>query len=119
MDSCFFGNSGAEANEAAIKLARLHGRRRRGIDRPIILTARASFHGRTLAAVTATGHSHPEVVAAIENGTVPDCLHSFHPEAGDVVYLPSGTVHAIGGGIVMVPAILALTNKKTRNPSES
>jgi acetylornithine aminotransferase len=54
-DRVFFCNSGAEANEAAIKLARLHGRRRRGIDRPIILTARASFHGRTLAAVTATG----------------------------------------------------------------
>ncbi|WP_063406187.1 MULTISPECIES: aspartate aminotransferase family protein [Prochlorococcus] len=54
-DSVFFCNSGAEANEAAIKLARKHAHRRRGIDRPIILTANSSFHGRTLAAISATG----------------------------------------------------------------
>ncbi|MFM9073773.1 MAG: aspartate aminotransferase family protein [Cyanobium sp.] len=54
-DRVFFCNSGAEANEAAIKLARKHGHQERGIERPLILTAEASFHGRTLAAVTATG----------------------------------------------------------------
>ncbi len=54
-DSVFFCNSGAEANEAAIKLARKHGHINRGIDRPIILTAKQSFHGRTLAAISATG----------------------------------------------------------------
>jgi len=54
-DKVFFCNSGAEANEAAIKLARKHGHVVRGIERPLILTAEASFHGRTLAAVTATG----------------------------------------------------------------
>jgi acetylornithine aminotransferase len=54
-DKVFFCNSGAEANEAAIKLARKHGHMVRGIERPVILTAEASFHGRTLAAVTATG----------------------------------------------------------------
>jgi len=54
-DAVFFCNSGAEANEAAIKLARKHGHRVRGIEDPLILTAEASFHGRTLAAVTATG----------------------------------------------------------------
>jgi acetylornithine/N-succinyldiaminopimelate aminotransferase len=59
-DKVFFCNSGAEANEAAIKLARKHGHTVRGIDAsaergPLILTAQASFHGRTLAAVTATG----------------------------------------------------------------
>ena len=59
-DTVFFCNSGAEANEAAIKLARKHGRIARGIgsnsaESPIILTAQASFHGRTLATVTATG----------------------------------------------------------------
>ena len=54
-DSVFFCNSGSEANEAAIKLARKHGHLRRGIEQPVILTAAASFHGRTLAAVTATG----------------------------------------------------------------
>ena len=53
--SVFFCNSGAEANEAAIKLARKHGHTRRGITQPVILTAMSSFHGRTLAAVTATG----------------------------------------------------------------
>jgi acetylornithine aminotransferase len=54
-DRVFFCNSGAEANEAAIKLARKHGHGVRGIERPLILTAQASFHGRTLAAVSATG----------------------------------------------------------------
>jgi acetylornithine aminotransferase len=58
FDRVFFCNSGAEANEAAIKLARKHGHSVRGIpsdQAPLILTAQASFHGRTLAAVTATG----------------------------------------------------------------
>lgn len=55
LDRVFFCNSGAEANEAAIKLARKHGHLVRGIEQPLILTAQASFHGRTLAAVTATG----------------------------------------------------------------
>ena len=58
-DAVFFCNSGAEANEGAIKLARKHGHQVRGIGTdgpgPLILTAQASFHGRTLAAVTATG----------------------------------------------------------------
>ncbi len=54
-DRFFFCNSGAEANEAAIKLARKHGHLARQIAEPLILTAEASFHGRTLAAVTATG----------------------------------------------------------------
>jgi len=55
FDRVFFCNSGAEANEAAIKLARKHGHSVRGIEQPLILSAQASFHGRTLAAVTATG----------------------------------------------------------------
>ncbi len=60
FDRVFFCNSGAEANEAAIKLARKHGHTVRGIGNepgrgPLILTAQASFHGRTLAAVSATG----------------------------------------------------------------
>lgn len=56
MDRVFFCNSGAEANEAAIKIARLHGHEK-GIDRPQIITARHSFHGRTLATLSATGNS--------------------------------------------------------------
>ncbi len=55
MDKVFFGNSGAEANEAAIKIARLHGHRR-GIATPTIIVAENSFHGRTLATLTATGN---------------------------------------------------------------
>ncbi len=54
MDKVFFGNSGAEANEAAIKLARLYGKQQ-GIERPNIIVASGSFHGRTLATLSATG----------------------------------------------------------------
>lgn len=55
MDRVFFGNSGAEANEAAIKLARLHGNRK-GVKSPTIVVMDNSFHGRTLATLTATGN---------------------------------------------------------------
>ena len=55
IDACFFGNSGAEANEAAIKLARLYGHQR-GIDNPAIIVMEHSFHGRTMATLTATGN---------------------------------------------------------------
>ncbi|MFP6807091.1 MAG: aspartate aminotransferase family protein [Pseudomonadales bacterium] len=54
MDNMFFGNSGAEANECAIKIARLHGKQN-GNDSPTIIVTDASFHGRTLATLTATG----------------------------------------------------------------
>ncbi len=52
-DKVFFCNSGAEANEGAIKLARRHGSNN-GLTDPVIITAKQSFHGRTLAALTAT-----------------------------------------------------------------
>ena len=55
MERVFFANSGAEANEAAIKLARLHGRRRE-IRNPAIVVMENSFHGRTLATLSATGN---------------------------------------------------------------
>ena len=55
MENCFFGNSGAEANEAAIKLARLYGHQRR-IDKPAIVVLEGAFHGRTLATLSATGN---------------------------------------------------------------
>ena len=54
MDKVFFSNSGAEANEAAIKLARLYGKKQ-GIDNPSIIVACSSFHGRTMATLSATG----------------------------------------------------------------
>ncbi|HIG41130.1 MAG: aspartate aminotransferase family protein [bacterium] len=54
MDNAFFANSGAEANECAIKISRLYGRQK-GIESPTIIVADQSFHGRTLATLTASG----------------------------------------------------------------
>jgi acetylornithine/N-succinyldiaminopimelate aminotransferase len=54
MDNAFFCNSGCEANEAAIKLARLHGHRR-GVESPAIIVMEQAFHGRTIATLSATG----------------------------------------------------------------
>ena len=56
MDNVFFCNSGAEANEAAIKLARLHAHKQK-ITNPVILVMHNSFHGRTMATISATGSS--------------------------------------------------------------
>ncbi len=55
MDGVFFGNSGAEANECAIKLCRLYGHSK-DINEPTIIVMEKSFHGRTLATLTATGN---------------------------------------------------------------
>ena len=55
MEKVFFANSGAEANEAAIKLARLKGHKQ-GIKKPAIVVMEGSFHGRTMATLTATGN---------------------------------------------------------------
>lgn len=55
MDKVFFCNSGCEANEAAIKLARLYGHQK-GIDNPEIIVMEQSFHGRTMATLSATGN---------------------------------------------------------------
>ena len=55
MDKVFFGNSGAEANEAAIKIARLHARKNK-ISKPEIIVMENSFHGRTMATLSATGN---------------------------------------------------------------
>jgi acetylornithine/N-succinyldiaminopimelate aminotransferase len=55
MDKVFFCNSGCEANEAAIKLARLYGHNK-GIDNPEIIVMEQSFHGRTMATLSATGN---------------------------------------------------------------
>jgi acetylornithine aminotransferase len=54
MDNAFFANSGAEANEAAIKLARLHGHQR-GVENATIIVMEKAWHGRTLATLSATG----------------------------------------------------------------
>jgi len=55
MDNVFFSNSGAEGNEAAIKLARMHGHKR-NIEVPHIIVMEQAFHGRTLATLTASGN---------------------------------------------------------------
>ena len=54
MEQAFFGNSGAEANEAAIKLTRLYGHKK-GIDTPSVIVMEKAFHGRTMATLTASG----------------------------------------------------------------
>lgn len=70
FDRGYFGNSGAEANEAAIKLARKYGQLNGGAKRKTIVTLESSFHGRTLATLTATGQDrfHPECFAPYPEG---------------------------------------------------
>ncbi|WP_043888423.1 aspartate aminotransferase family protein [Methylophaga thiooxydans] len=60
MEQAFFCNSGAEANEAAIKIARKYGHSK-GIDKPVIIVMDGSFHGRTMATLTATGNAKVQV----------------------------------------------------------
>lgn len=57
LDLAFFNNSGAEANETALKLARLHGHTR-GIARPLVVVTNNAFHGRTLATLAASDGAH-------------------------------------------------------------
>lgn len=80
MEQVFFCNSGAEANEAAIKLARLHGHRR-GIQNPKIIVMEGSFHGRTLATLTATGNARIQ--------------HGFEPLVEGFVRVPFGDSTAV------------------------
>jgi len=92
MDKVFFGNSGAEANEAAIKLARLHGNSK-GVKNPTIITMNQSFHGRTMATLSASGNE------AIHKG--------FHPLVSSFVYadynnIDSVKAHADNADVVAV-----------------
>ncbi len=80
MDRVFFSNSGAEANEAAIKIARLYGHNR-GVERPAILVMNGSFHGRTMATLSATGN--PKVQAG------------FKPLVEGFIHIPYGDIAAI------------------------
>ncbi|MEA5514325.1 aspartate aminotransferase family protein [Nodularia sp. UHCC 0506] len=84
-DRVFFCNSGAEANEAAIKLARKYAHTVLDIDKPIILTANASFHGRTLATITATGQ--------------PKYQKHFQPLVPGFEYVPYNDINAIEAAI--------------------
>ena len=108
MESVFFGNSGAEANEAAIKIARACGHAA-GVERPKIAVAEGSFHGRTLATLSATGN--PKVHAGFEPlvegfvrfpyDDVP-ALESIAAREPDLVALL--VEPALGEGGVVVPA---------------
>ena len=84
-DKVFFCNSGAEANEAAIKLARKYAHQVLEIDKPVILTAKASFHGRTLATITATGQ--------------PKYQKNFHPLVAGFEYVPYNDIAALENAI--------------------
>ncbi len=80
LEAVFFCNSGAEANEAAIKLSRLFARQR-GINTPQVITFKGSFHGRTMATLSATGN---------------DKIHDgFHPLVDGFVHLPYNDAEAI------------------------
>ena len=58
MQKVFFGNSGAEANECAIKVARKYAAEKKGSENNVIITLKNSFHGRTLTTLAATGQEH-------------------------------------------------------------
>src|SRR5690554_3094665 len=79
LDRAFIANSGAEAVECALKLARLHARHRQ-IDQPVILVAESGFHGRTLAGISASGNP------AIQVG--------YEPLVEGFVHLPFGDAEA-------------------------
>ncbi len=72
MERVFFSNSGAEANEAAIKIARRYGHVHKHIELPTIIVAHKSFHGRTLSTLSATGNA--KVQAGFEP-LVPGFIH--------------------------------------------
>lgn len=84
-DRVFFCNSGAEANEGAIKLARKYAHTVLEIKKPVILTAQASFHGRTLATITATGQ--------------PKYQKNFDPLMPGFSYVPYNDIQALENAI--------------------
>ena len=88
MSKVFFGNSGAEANEAMIKVARKYSFDKSGKGRSAILTLNHSFHGRTMAALTATGqpHYHDYFFPFVEGFRYADpTLESIQAQAGEDV----------------------------------
>ncbi len=93
MEQVFFSNSGAEANEAAIKIARKYGNDK-GIDKPAIIVAENSFHGRTLATLSATGN--PKVQAG------------FAPLVEGFIRVPYNDITAIEAAAASHPNIVAV-----------
>jgi acetylornithine/N-succinyldiaminopimelate aminotransferase len=80
LSRAFFCNSGAEANEAAIKIARLYGHNK-GIDNPAIVVMEKSFHGRTMATLSATGNRKVQA--------------GFEPLVSGFVRVPFGSASAV------------------------
>jgi acetylornithine aminotransferase len=106
MDRIFFSNSGAEANEAAIKLARLYGKQQ-GIERPNIIVASGSFHGRTLATLSATGNRKVQTgFSPLVNGFVRvnyndvDAINKVAESNSDVVAILIEPIQGEGGVII-------------------
>ncbi len=93
MDNVFFSNSGAEANEAAIKIARLYGHQQ-GKSKPCILVMKKSFHGRTLATLSATGN--------------PKIQEGFSPLVEGFVHVPFNDIDAIKTAIGQNSNIVAI-----------
>lgn len=94
MERCFFGNSGAEANEAAIKLARMYGHKHKNIAEPAIIVMENSFHGRTLATLSATGNKK------VQDG--------FGPLVQGFVRVPHDDIAAIEKAAAENPNIVAI-----------
>ncbi len=117
MDAAFFGNSGAEANEAAIKLARVYGHHK-GINEPTIIVMENSFHGRTMATLTATGNRKAQ--AGFEP-LVPGFIRAPYNDAQAVKKILKNhtNISAIlvepiqGEGGINIPASSYLTELKT------
>ncbi|HEY8386639.1 MAG TPA: aminotransferase class III-fold pyridoxal phosphate-dependent enzyme, partial [Porticoccaceae bacterium] len=112
MTNVFFGNSGAEANEAAIKLARMYGNQRK-VKLPTIIVMDKAFHGRTLATLTATGNR--KVQAGFEplvSGFVRapfndlDALNTIASNNSDVVAVLVEPIQGEGGVVVPSPDYL-------------
>ena len=106
MERAFFGNSGAEANEAAIKLARLFARQK-NIREPVIVVMRQGFHGRTLAALSATGNAKAQqgfepLVAGFRHIPYNDlaALHALAEKEPDIVALMVEPIQGEGGIVV-------------------
>ncbi|QSA97207.1 aspartate aminotransferase family protein [Methylococcus sp. EFPC2] len=106
LDNAFFCNSGAEANEAAIKLARRYGHSR-GISEALIVVMQGSFHGRTLATLSATGN--PKVQEGFEP-LVSGFVRVPYDDADAVAALNNSNIVAVlvepvqGEGGIRVPA---------------
>ncbi len=113
MDRAFFCNSGCEANEAAIKLARLYGHNK-GIEVPTIIVMEKAFHGRTMATLTATGSR--KIQAGFEPllsgfARVPyndlDAIRHVAEHNKSVVAVLAEVVQGEGGINMMAPDFLA------------